>query len=337
MQIAQEDQGDSNSRSKEKAQWNNLEIEMFNKAASTITAKNIRMHGPIKTGVHCRNKFTSLKGSFNQINKYCHKSGVHWDPQIGANIEGTAAEGAWTSYITNLSNAGMKQFKNGWRFYAKMEQLLTKDSAAHGVVAYNLLADAAPSGTSVITATGSEDILAGPSTNNTSESAGPSMTDRIGDEVTHEPITWNILHLNTGLPVALSSIVAAPPLSSTSSLGKHSHSDMLFDHSPPASTSVSQMSDTLSDKKLKLSTQGSSRSCVSISKKVVKEATSTTALMNLQGTINHLMDSLTIVFGEPIQSYTSKMGGVMLSAGPMYYGDCVYLLADDGGDRVKQP
>lgn len=77
MEMAHEDQTDSNIAPK-KAQWNDTEtnafidylianrlkmgatlfkLETFNKAASTLGTMDIRTHGPIKTGVHCRTKY----------------------------------------------------------------------------------------------------------------------------------------------------------------------------------------------------------------------------------------------------------------------------------------
>ncbi|KAG1806381.1 uncharacterized protein HD556DRAFT_1436348 [Suillus plorans] len=298
MQVTQEDLADLNTGSKEKAQWNDAEIialldylitnklkmaatsfkiDTFNKAATAIEAQNIRTQGIMKTGAHCRNKYTSLKAAFNQINKYRNKSGIHWDPEIGANIQGRAAEDAWSAYLTNPANAGMKQFKNGWRFYAKMEQLLSRVSAAHGAAAYNPSADAVAT-----TTTADMGLVAGPSTSNT-----PG-----GVEIAHEPITP-------------SPVVIGPPLTSASSSGKRSHMDMLFDRSAPlstTSTSMSHVSSALSDKKLKLSTQGSGKSRASSSKRAVKEAASTAAVMNLQGTISRLADTLNLAFGSTDES-----------------------------------
>lgn len=153
-----------------------------------------------------------------------------------------------------------------------MEELLSKASTAHGVATYNPSAvSAASAATADDDDGGPEDTLLGPSI-----SDGPSPST--ADVVTSEPISWNIPHLNTEQPVASTSVAAAPPLSSTSSSGKHTLSDMLFERSTAASTSTSQMSDALSDKKLQLSTKGSSRSRVSSGKRAVKEAARTLLL-----------------------------------------------------------
>ncbi|KAG2075567.1 hypothetical protein BDR04DRAFT_1091067 [Suillus decipiens] len=55
----------------------------------------------MKTGMHCKNKWNTLKASYNQINKYLLKLGIHWDPVCGANIQGAAAEEAWSNYVSN--------------------------------------------------------------------------------------------------------------------------------------------------------------------------------------------------------------------------------------------
>ncbi|KAG2350194.1 hypothetical protein BDR05DRAFT_856808, partial [Suillus weaverae] len=87
-----------------KAQWNPHEIDSFltylisvksamtgmgfkeatfNEAAKYI--ENLRTVGPVKTGVHCKNKWAMQ--IYNTIELYqSHKSGCHWDNECGANI-----------------------------------------------------------------------------------------------------------------------------------------------------------------------------------------------------------------------------------------------------------
>jgi hypothetical protein len=93
----------------------------------------------------------------------------------------------------------------------------------------------------------------------------------------------------------------------------------VLDYSPPTSTGMSPSighstsavptgSDALKGtKKLKLSAQGGSMASRAStgSKKAVKEAASTAALMNLQGTINRLTDSLTTTFSVTDESRIS--------------------------------
>ncbi|KAG2357389.1 hypothetical protein BDR07DRAFT_1297909 [Suillus spraguei] len=55
--------------------------------------------GPLKTAKSTQNKWTSLKNTFHAIEKYRNQTGVHWDNETGAGIEGPAAVTVWTSYI----------------------------------------------------------------------------------------------------------------------------------------------------------------------------------------------------------------------------------------------
>jgi tyrosine-protein phosphatase YwqE len=50
--------------------------------------------------LHYHTNLNQLKGAYNQINKYLQKSGVHWDPTLGANIQETAAKEAWSDYVS---------------------------------------------------------------------------------------------------------------------------------------------------------------------------------------------------------------------------------------------
>ncbi|KAG0701380.1 hypothetical protein DFH29DRAFT_806325 [Suillus ampliporus] len=79
-----------------------FKTDRFNEAAAHLHTKKLKTHGPTKTGAHCKNKWNLLKSGYNQINKYLQKSGVHWDPVVGANIQGTAAEEAWSDYVGRL-------------------------------------------------------------------------------------------------------------------------------------------------------------------------------------------------------------------------------------------
>ncbi|KAG0692610.1 hypothetical protein DFH29DRAFT_1045473 [Suillus ampliporus] len=327
MQMTQQD-----SAKAEKANWNDAETDAlleyliscrsklagttfktdrFNEAAAHLHTKKLKTHGPMKTGAHCKNKWNLLKSGYNQINKYLQKSGVHWDPVVGANIQGTATEEAWSDYVGRPLNSSMKQFKNGWKYYTKMQQILTRVSAAHGVAAYNpaALATAGPAAESE-SVPGSSTGGAGSSTGG----AGASTSGDPGDDgvsiadgmamATAEDFSWDILPLRIPTPVASTSLAAAPPVSSS---GKRSHTDMIFNTAPPSLTSSTPMSEVLrahSDtKKAKLSAQGgsnggggSNKTRATSSKKAIKEAASTAALMNLQGTINRLSDSITTSF-----------------------------------------
>ncbi|KAG0701560.1 hypothetical protein DFH29DRAFT_1000100 [Suillus ampliporus] len=131
-----------------------FKITTFNLAAAKITNK--KTLGPMKTGVHCKNKFSSLKLHLNKINYWHNRSGCHWDNMHGTNIQGPSAEEEWTSYInSNKSNAIMKDHKNaGWEYHEKMEQILLDISTVQGVAAYNLAATEAAAATTASTSSG---------------------------------------------------------------------------------------------------------------------------------------------------------------------------------------
>ncbi|KAG1822060.1 uncharacterized protein BJ212DRAFT_1477889 [Suillus subaureus] len=93
--------------------------------------------------------------------------------------------------------------------------------------------------------------------------------------------------------------MSSVPMSSGSSTGKCSHSEMTQGYSAPPSTthtSVLQVMKPESEKKPRLSTV-SGKTCLSTSQKTIQDTTNTAMLMNLQGTINHLSDSLNTNFG----------------------------------------
>ncbi|KAG0701713.1 hypothetical protein DFH29DRAFT_1000022 [Suillus ampliporus] len=170
---------------------------------------------------------------------------------------GEATESMWDEYI-NASNSNkiMKQFKNsGWRHYAAMQDILPGGSSAQGTATYNPASAAAQ----IVSALPPAGVSAG--------------------------------------PVAGSSLMLPPAPTSSSSTGKCSHSDMISSHSAPPSTIETSV--TSSEKKPWWSaapssmSHGASSSHAGTSKKAAKEATSTAAFMNLQGSIKRLTDSLT--------------------------------------------
>ncbi|KAG1876150.1 hypothetical protein C8R48DRAFT_553288, partial [Suillus tomentosus] len=81
--------------------------------------------GPLKTAKSTRNKWTSLKNIFHAIEKYRNQTGVHWDNETGAGIEGTAAAAVWTSADFCQANNLMRPFRNrGWEHYEKMQTII---------------------------------------------------------------------------------------------------------------------------------------------------------------------------------------------------------------------
>ncbi|KAG0691772.1 hypothetical protein DFH29DRAFT_883750 [Suillus ampliporus] len=250
----------------EKANWNDVETDAlleylicidqkrFNEAAAHLHTKNLKNSWPHEDRGTLQEQMELIE---------IQKLGIHWDPVVGAKIQGTATEEAWSDYVSKSLNSGMKQFKNEWKYYTKMQQILTHVSAVYGAA-------------TIIQP--HWQVLALPQR--------------------------DILPLRIPAPVASNSLAAASPISSS---GKRSHTDMVFNTAPPSLTSSTPMSEVPqahSDmKKVKLSAQGGSNSGggsnkihVTSSKKAIKEAASTTVLMNLQGTINHLSDSITTSF-----------------------------------------
>ncbi|KAG1888101.1 hypothetical protein F4604DRAFT_1916016 [Suillus subluteus] len=289
---------------------------IYNQAAISITSK--RTHGPPKTGEQCKTKWGTLKTTFQAIQVYCSKSGCHWNDEHGANIEGPAAEAVWKEYVgkklcANIAliftetdalqfNSPMKPFKNNsWPFYSKMDQILPEKSAAQGMAAYNPAQSAAPA---------MEQPVA--STSSTPHNADMSMVDV--ESMGLPPFIPNLFPIDTSVaqqPPCIPDLTpmnpsmaqlnlswGAPPWSYICSTGKRSHSEMTQGHSAPPSTtytSVSQVTKLELEMKPRLST-ASGKTCPSTSKKNVQDTADTAVLMNLQGTINRLSDSLNTNF-----------------------------------------
>ncbi|KAG2033664.1 hypothetical protein BDR03DRAFT_984850 [Suillus americanus] len=193
-----------------------FKLSTFNDAAANLCTKNLKTQGATKTGIHCRGKWNTLFEVW--------KSGVHWDPVVGANIQGKATEDAWSDYVGKSSNSGMKQFKRGWRFYTKMQQILTCISAAHGAAAYNLAA-------LVATDAATENApVSGSSTQPGGAGAPASDSSALDVSVvaTAKDFTWGIPPLHILAPVASTSVMAAPPVSSSGNSGKRSHNDIFL-------------------------------------------------------------------------------------------------------------
>ncbi|KAG2029181.1 hypothetical protein BDR03DRAFT_987928 [Suillus americanus] len=287
-----------------------FKLSTFNDAAANLCTKNLKTQGATKTGVHCKGKWNTLK-SRNWV-----FIGILW---LGPIFRGKAAEDAWSDYVGKLSNSSMKQFKRGWRFFTKMQQILTHVSAAHGVAAYNPAALAA-------TDTATENVPV-PGSSTQPGGAGASTSDSSTLDVsvvaTAKDFTWGIPPLHIPALVASTSVMAAPPVSSSGNPGKCSHNDMIFESAPPSVTSyvptsevaMSEVPHAQSEtdlKKPKLLVQGKKHSAIGNNKthvtsnKGIKEAANTAALMNLQDTINHLSDSITTSFTVTDESHVAN-------------------------------
>ncbi|KAG2136152.1 hypothetical protein BD769DRAFT_1664504 [Suillus cothurnatus] len=219
---------------------------------------------------------------------------------LGANIQGTAAE---------ESNTGMKLFKHRWKYHTKMWQILMHISAVHGLAAYNLAALAGPT-TENEPVPGSSTSGVGASTSTDLGDVSMGMADGID---TADNFSWEILPLPRPAPVASTSMMGAPPTSSSENSGKHSHYDMVFDTAPSSvTTSYMPMSETAMSGMLQASLDvpqaPSDSKKVKLQQRVevlVVDTTNTAALMNLQGTVNHLSDVITTSFTITDESHIS--------------------------------
>jgi hypothetical protein len=97
----------------EAGEGGSFKMATFNAAAASIVSHHT--HGPAKTGLMCKTKWTSvsnresslyptqvslqLKATKAAIEKYRNQSGVHWDNHGGAGIDGAAAENVWATYL----------------------------------------------------------------------------------------------------------------------------------------------------------------------------------------------------------------------------------------------
>jgi len=206
----------------------------------------------------------------------------------------------------------MKKFRNsGWRFLSKVEEILPSgNSLAHGPASHNPVSSSTQ-GTTTSTGTspggpvgGDVIVIIG---DGASHAASVSNLNVTGDGASNmvaaasdDTFGWgqcaSALQAASSPEAVAGSSGIPPPLSSASSMGKHSHSDMTLSHSAPPSTTYTSASQMPSDKKPKLSARASSsklHASAGTSKKAAKEAAGTAAWMNLQGSINHLTNGLT--------------------------------------------
>ncbi|KAG1723797.1 hypothetical protein EDB19DRAFT_1915908 [Suillus lakei] len=293
--------------------------EVFNEALNMITGMGT--YGPSKTGPQCKTKWASLKQTHNAIERYHNnRSGCHWDNVNGANIQGEAVEVQWGQFLSaSVANKAMRFFKNtGWRFWPKMLEILPNGSGAEGAAAYNLALLAAQESAPAASASAEASGSAIPTTR--AEASGEAMGLAIGVPGAHNAggvpsartaaspgFEWDQImsalpSTDPGMAACASTNIPLPPLSiayTHSSTGKCSHSDMVLS-STTTQTSVSQVNSPSLDKKPKLSTRGGSSisrvtsQCTGTkaTKDTANNTVNTAAFMNLQGSINHLTDSL---------------------------------------------
>ncbi|KAG1823523.1 uncharacterized protein BJ212DRAFT_1476396 [Suillus subaureus] len=244
-----------------------------------------KQSGALKTAKAVRSKWTLLKATFNSIEKYCNQTGVHWDNETGAGIEGSVADAVWKSYLAVKVNQPMHSFRNkGWEHYEKMQAIIPL-GGARGRDAFhpgsaipsitNLdtdLTDAAPQA-AVPTAT-----AAGPS----STRAGPSSA---------AVITTSITSSTAAHSTAMSTAAG-------SNASKHLYSDVMGDietmsfgsmhmssMQPPSTTLVS--SPPSKKPRTPVVSQNSRVTKISSAAKAVKIMPAA-AVVGMQGTINRL-------------------------------------------------
>ncbi|KAG2344203.1 hypothetical protein BDR05DRAFT_999357 [Suillus weaverae] len=281
--------------------------------------------------------FKELKFVYNTIEAYHNKSGCHWDNNCGANIEGSSTEAVWDEYVSKKTNVLLKPFKTiGWPYFSMMEQILPRHSSAQDTTTYH----------SALSAQNDQLVISTSSTpynTDVSMSAGglrlgaicTSMRD--ADPMGQPCVIPDLTPIGTSAQVVINwgapppippfaghssdSMNVGPPtssipMSSGSSTGKHSHSEVTHGqsappHSAPPSTvwtSVSQMTKLESEKKPRLSTASGKMhpsAPKSMSKKNVQDTANTAVLMNLQGTINCLSDFLNMNFNATDEAHTA--------------------------------
>ncbi|KAG1799994.1 uncharacterized protein BJ212DRAFT_1488174 [Suillus subaureus] len=222
----------------------------------------------------------------------------------------------WKVFIdASTGNKIMKPFKtNGWRYWEKMSVILLNGSGAHGGSAYNpaSLAVQASGGATASSAEASGSMATTTSTASSGRMMGLDVSvPKAATTGGAHGLGWGNASLDfhagwdqvvSALPsitpgITQSSMNVPPPPSSVapSSTSKHSHSDMVLS-SNTTQTSASQVGSANANKKPRLSAHGGSPiSCVAsnqMSSKAAKDAASTAAFINLQGSINCLTDSL---------------------------------------------
>ncbi|KAG2365251.1 hypothetical protein BDR07DRAFT_1239081, partial [Suillus spraguei] len=79
------------SKLSEAGDGSNFKSQTFSSAASVLSQAHLLTAGPLKTAKHCKTKWMSLKQMYGNIEAYHSLSGVHWDSERGAGIEGEAA------------------------------------------------------------------------------------------------------------------------------------------------------------------------------------------------------------------------------------------------------
>ncbi|KAG1843751.1 hypothetical protein F4604DRAFT_1525893, partial [Suillus subluteus] len=121
------------SKVSEAGNGNGFKPTTFNAVATALDQADLLTAGPPKTAKCCKTKW--LLQMYGHIETYHGLSGVHWDNERGAGIEGEAAWAVWNSYvqssistltyITYQARNLMRQYHNtGWPFYSQVQAIL---------------------------------------------------------------------------------------------------------------------------------------------------------------------------------------------------------------------
>ncbi|KAG1828580.1 hypothetical protein EV424DRAFT_1536589 [Suillus variegatus] len=238
----------------------------------------IQTIGPLKTGKMVKTKWTSLKKMFNQIEIYRGVSGFHWDNVRGAGIEGVAAANVWDAYVAPKSRIAMCHFRNkGWPLYNDMQAILGENSGARGRHSFHP-ATAAPTSIAV------DDVLDGPdgALDLLNMDVGGSVSGTTpGDSQSSKRLCTNTLP---------DSLETALYNSGDMSCHPNSHESPSL---PLSATLVVPSSQVPAFKKARVLTHASStHTGVSSAAKIAAKITPAAAVMNMQGSINHLTDAI---------------------------------------------
>ncbi|KAG1746911.1 hypothetical protein EDB19DRAFT_1905737 [Suillus lakei] len=236
---------------------NNFKAATYTSAAATLAAANLLTAGPPKTAKCCKTKWMSLRQMFGNIENYRSLSGVHWDSERGAGIEGEAAWAVWNAYIQSSQSRGsIRQYHNaGWPFYSQVQAILPHGHGAQGHHAFHP-AVAAPA----------------PLVNNEPNDEALSQLTVAGitlhDALTLVPHTSTTVDSSTAIgsasiSFAIPHLPVGPPSIAGSSLskGKRTHDDALLEVETSSATKASKL-------------------------------TATTAVVGMQGSINRIGDIL---------------------------------------------
>ncbi|KAF9237859.1 hypothetical protein BU15DRAFT_34672, partial [Melanogaster broomeanus] len=98
--------------------------EITYNAAATAVGHLYNGGGGVKTGKMVATKWAALKAIYNAIEVYRNRSGVHWDNERGADIQGADAAQVWKDHVVQKGNAAIKPFRNGgWEHYEKIHDI----------------------------------------------------------------------------------------------------------------------------------------------------------------------------------------------------------------------